>query len=96
MRFSRSHVRADPHAHMSRIPSPARRAVTGRGRVSAPVPARVSFELRPGGGAAMALTKGEQPLAVDATKENAGDRCNTPTRPPPRESGAVARNTGAQ
>ena len=37
----------------------------------------------------MALTKGE-PLAADDTKENAGDRCNTPTRPPPREQWRAA------
>ena len=51
------------------------------------LPARVSFELRPG--AAMVLTKGEA-LAADDTKENAGDRCNTPTRPPPREQWRAA------
>ena len=37
----------------------------------------------------MALTKGES-LAADDTKENEGDRCNTPTRPPPREQWRAA------
>ena len=37
----------------------------------------------------MVLTKGEA-LAADDTKENAGDRCNTPTRPPPREQWRAA------
>ena len=37
----------------------------------------------------MPLTKGEA-ISNDETKENDGDRCNTPTRAPPREQWRAA------
>ena len=37
----------------------------------------------------MPLTKGEA-ISGDETKENDGDRCNTPTRAPPREQWRAA------
>jgi hypothetical protein len=50
------------------------------GSASFHLPRFLSCPSRPG---VMAVTKGD--ALADETKENEGDRCNTPTRPPARE-----------